>query len=175
MKAFHDIRHSSLLDYINSNYQAPTSEFSLAEKGFSDDWYPCPYYTFQATHADNERQAAALLMPEHRIVTTGSTPEAVPSSPLQQPSTGLPGAQRSESEWAPPPASDATNLLENDMTPACQAPAPAATIAVTAEPPALPGAGLWPLPEPAEPPPLNMTRHIVFSRRDPFHDDWLHW
>ena len=59
------------------------------------------------------------------------------------------------------------------MTPACQAPAPAAAVAVAAQ--TLPGAGLWPLPEPAEPPPLNMTRHIVLSRRDPFHDDWPHW
>ena len=42
-------------------------------------------------------------------------------------------------------------------------------------PRSLPGAGLWPLPEPAEPPPLNVTRHIILSPADPFHDDWPHW
>ena len=40
---------------------------------------------------------------------------------------------------------------------------------------ALPWAGLWPLPEPAEPQPLNLTRHIVISPADPFHDDWAFW
>ena len=174
MKAFHNIRHSSLLEYINSKSQSPTSEFSLAEKGFVADSLPCSSDNIPATHPDYEREAADRPIPNHWKITPGSIPEAVPSSPLQPLGSRAPGAHSSPLSDSLPLATDAPYRLD-DMTPACQAPAPAVTGAVTAEPPALPGAGLWPLPEPAEPPPLNMTRHIVLSPADPFRDDWLHW
>ena len=58
----------------------------------------------------------------------------------------------------------------------CPTPPPATTgAAAPAEPPALPGAGLWPLPEPDAPPPPHLPRHIELGPADPFHNDWPHW
>ena len=107
-----------------------------------------------AAHTDSPVPATNLFLPAEPSLST--RPAQSPSPAPKAAGTGQPQ----------PGASSPAPAAQLERAAAGQGAAPEA---------ALPWAGLWPLPEPAEPLPLNLTRHIVLSPADPFHDDWAFW
>ena len=100
------------------------------------------------------------------VPATNPLQPAEPSLSTRRAQTPSPAPKAAGTGQPRPGASNPAPAAQLERAAAGQGAAPAA---------ALPGAGLWPLPEPAEPLPLNLTRHIVLSPADPFHDDWAFW
>ena len=121
------------------------------------------------SHAEPLASAAAInALPASgsHVPATNPLLPAEPSSSTRPAQTPSPAPKAAGTGQPRPGASSPAPAAQLEPAPAGQGATPGA---------ALPGAGLWPLPEPSEPLPLNLTRHIVLSPADPFHDDWAFW
>ena len=120
------------------------------------------------------KQHNIVAAPDNGQLQSGHATSASAPPPPELPTAELQPRMRPEPALGPEP-SDAEDSQPGANRPTA-ADRPAAADRQGAAPAAaLPGAGLWPLPEPAEPLPLNLTRHIMLSPADPFHNDWAFW
>ena len=119
------------------------------------------------SHTEPLASAAAInALPASPVPATYPLLPAEPPLSTQPAQTPSPAPKAAGTGQPRPGASSPAPAAQLEPAPAGQGATPGA---------ALPGAGLWPLPEPSEPLPLNLTRHIVLSPADPFHDDWAFW
>ena len=136
-----------------------------------------------ASMARHQRQQhQQRCMPSHAPpLASAAAINAAPASPVPATNRLLPAESSLSTRPAQSPSPAPKAAGTGQPRPGASSPAPAAqperAAAEQGAAPAaaLPWAGLWPLPEPAEPLPLNLTRHIVLSPADPFHDDWAFW